>query len=80
VPSLASGRPRIGSSLSPIRAAAVTLACLAAVIGCGDEPVKVSGRVVRHEASGMGIEFDELDREARERINRLVVELRTDRA
>jgi len=45
----------------------------------GDEPVKVGGRVVRIEAAGMGIEFDELDREAQERINRLVVQLRTDR-
>lgn len=46
----------------------------------GAEPVKVSGRVVRVEQTGMGIEFDELDRAARERINRLVVQLRTDRA
>lgn len=44
------------------------------------EPVKVSGRVVRVEQAGMGIEFDELDRAARERINQLVVQLRTDRA
>ena len=44
-----------------------------------EEPVKLSGRVVRVESSGMGIEFGELDSIARERINQLVVQLRTDR-
>ncbi|MBW2242445.1 MAG: PilZ domain-containing protein [Deltaproteobacteria bacterium] len=44
-----------------------------------EEPVKLSGRVVRVESSGMGIEFGELDAIARERINQLVVQLRTDR-
>lgn len=44
-----------------------------------EEPVKLSGRVVRVESSGMGIEFGELDPMARERINQLVVQLRTDR-
>ncbi|MCP3984383.1 MAG: TIGR02266 family protein [bacterium] len=44
----------------------------------GDEqPVKLSGRVVRVESSGMGIEFGELDSAARERINQLVLLLRT---
>lgn len=43
------------------------------------EPVKATGRVVRiqEEPPGMGIEFEELDRAARERINELVLELRT---
>ena len=49
----------------------------------GEEPVKASGRVVRVQeagagaAAGMAIEFEELGREARERINRLVLELRS---
>ncbi len=47
-----------------------------------EEPIKASGRVVRvedgsgEENSGMGIEFEELDRSARERINELVLQLR----
>ncbi len=44
-----------------------------------EEPVKLTGRVARVEASGMGIEFGDLDVTARERINELVVQLRTDR-
>ncbi len=49
----------------------------------GAEPVKASGRVVRlqeeagPEPKGMAIEFDELDRSARTRINELVAQLRT---
>ena len=48
-----------------------------------DEPIKASGRVVRlqdgsdAEPIGMGIEFEDLDRSARERINELVHQLRT---
>ena len=43
-----------------------------------DEPVKAVGRVVRHQEDpcGMGIEFEELDAAARQRINQLVLELR----
>ncbi len=45
-----------------------------------EEPVKATGRVVRTEPRGMAIEFDGLDRASRDRINELVVQLRTDRA
>lgn len=47
-----------------------------------DDPLDVEGRVVwtrdsgSGEPSGMGIEFDDLDRQARERINQLVRQLR----
>ena len=47
-----------------------------------EEPVRVSGRVVRAsggpvgQAEGMGIEFDALDSEARQRIDQLVRRLR----
>ena len=47
-----------------------------------EEPIQVSGTVVRHsgsetgELSGMGIEFGELDRQSRQRINGLVRRLR----
>jgi len=49
-----------------------------------DEPLDVEGRVVwtqdggPGEPPGMGIEFDDLDRQARERINQLVRRLRAD--
>ena len=49
-----------------------------------DDPLDVEGRVVRTqevgsgESPGMGIEFDDLDRQARERINQLVRQLRAD--
>jgi type IV pilus assembly protein PilZ len=49
-----------------------------------DDPLDVEGRVVWTQApgsgepSGMGIEFDDLDRQARERINQLVRQLRAD--
>jgi type IV pilus assembly protein PilZ len=49
-----------------------------------DDPLDVEGRVVwtqdssSGESSGMGIEFDDLDRQARERINHLVRQLRAD--
>ncbi len=49
-----------------------------------DDPLYVEGRVVwtressSGEPSGMGIEFDDLDRQARERINQLVRQLRAD--
>jgi type IV pilus assembly protein PilZ len=48
------------------------------------EPLDVEGRVVRTQDGGsdgppgMGIEFDDLDRQARERINQLVRQLRAD--
>ncbi len=48
-----------------------------------EEPLQVAGRIVRHsgkdsgEPNGMGIEFDDLDRQARQRINQLVRALRT---
>ena len=48
-----------------------------------EEPLQVTGRIVRHsgkdsgEPNGMGIEFDDLDRQARQRINQLVRALRT---
>lgn len=50
----------------------------------GDDPVEVTGRVVRHgdaaagELPGMGIEFDDLGRQERELINDLVRQLRTE--
>ncbi|HEY8153832.1 MAG TPA: TIGR02266 family protein [Myxococcota bacterium] len=49
----------------------------------GDEPVQVSGSVVRtspgspDEPPGMGIEFDDLDPQTRQRINEMVRRLRT---
>ena len=48
-----------------------------------EEPLQVIGRVVRtsgedrNEPNGIGIEFDDLDRQARQRINQLVRSLRT---
>ncbi len=48
-----------------------------------EEPLQVAGRIVRQsgkdsgEPNGMGIEFDDLDRQARQRINQLVRALRT---
>ncbi len=48
-----------------------------------EEPLRVVGRVVRtsgedrNEPNGIGIEFDDLDRQARQRINQLVRSLRT---
>ena len=48
-----------------------------------DEPVKATGRVVRvvppgsAEASGMALEFEELDSATRARINEIVSRLRT---
>ncbi len=48
-----------------------------------EEPLQVVGRVVRtsgddrNEPNGIGIEFDDLDRQARQRINQLVRSLRT---
>ena len=48
-----------------------------------EEPVRVTGRVVRvvsegeGGAAGMGVEFEGLDREAQRRINELVLKLRT---
>ncbi len=48
-----------------------------------EEPLQVAGRIVRHsgkdsgEPNGMGIEFDDLDRQARQRIDQLVRALRT---
>ena len=44
------------------------------------DPLKVQGRVVRLEADGapgMGVEFENLDRRAQERINALVKHLRS---
>ncbi|MCH2172183.1 TIGR02266 family protein [Myxococcota bacterium] len=51
--------------------------------GCED-PIQVTGAVVRHaeadhEVMGMGIEFENLDAQARQHINALVRALRTDR-
>jgi type IV pilus assembly protein PilZ len=49
----------------------------------GDEPLQVSGVVVRtaegsdDDPSGMGIEFDDLDTRTRQRINELVRRLRS---
>ncbi len=49
-----------------------------------DEPLQVMGRVARTtgggsgESPGIGIEFDDLDGQARQRINQLVRRLRTD--
>jgi uncharacterized protein (TIGR02266 family) len=51
-----------------------------------DEPIKAVGRVVhvgpagRGGPAGIGIEFEELDARARERIDELVQQLRVDRA
>ena len=48
-----------------------------------EEPLRVVGRIVRrsgehrNEPKGIGIEFDDLDRQARQRINQLVRSLRT---
>ena len=48
-----------------------------------EEPIQVVGRIVRasgedrNEPNGIGIEFDDLDRQARQRINQLVRSLRT---
>ena len=42
-----------------------------------DAPVQARGRVVRLEPSGMGIEFEKLDGSAREAIDALVRELRS---
>jgi type IV pilus assembly protein PilZ len=48
----------------------------------GDEPIKVGGRVTRvsdgedGEPRGVGVEFDTLDPEARERVNSVVQALR----
>ena len=44
-----------------------------------DAPIQARGRVVRVEASGMGIEFDKLDGSARDAIDVLVRELRSQR-
>ena len=49
-----------------------------------DDPIQVTGAVVRHadaddEARGMGIEFENLDAQARRHINALVRALRIDR-
>ena len=50
------------------------------------EPVKATGRVVRHadvqmgEPPGMAVEFEELDPDARERINQIVAQLRVQRS
>ena len=48
------------------------------------EPVKATGRVVRHaeagEPQGMAVEFEELDPDARERINQIVAQLRVERS
>ena len=50
-----------------------------------DDPIEVTGTVVRNsdgndgnESQGMGIEFDELNEEARQHINTLVRHLRTE--
>lgn len=49
----------------------------------GDEPIKVGGRVTRvseggdDEPRGIGVEFDTLDPDARERVNSVVLALRT---
>ena len=42
-----------------------------------EAPVQARGRVVRVEASGMGIEFDKLDGSARDAIDQLVRQLRS---
>ena len=42
-----------------------------------EEPVVSSGRVVRTDRGGMGIEFDGLDADSRSRINELVRQLRS---
>ena len=44
-----------------------------------DDPLEVTGRVVRDQSEprGVGIEFDDLDGQARQRINQLVRDLRT---
>lgn len=42
-----------------------------------DEPVEVTGTVVRAEEGGMGIEFDQLGADHRQRINQIVRNLRS---